>query len=434
MKRLLCIIVLMFALVCMLTSCNDNEPTVSVNDNGFVIVNGTKTEYKIHTTDEISVNADGYVVVNGVTTEIVADKDDVILVTDDGYVVVNGIKTEYKVNYECDHDYKIAGSKASTCIESGYTFSQCTRCQSLKMEEDERLSHHTFADAYACHDRQCVTPNCTHVEIATTPHEYNNEYVCRVCKDKKACDLETIARDFSADMFQQARINAGTMTGTFEIVIFDRENTLTNIENYIFSANLDKSKIVKGLFVKFDVTNGGEDVLFTIYYNFGLQFSETVSDIGVSYQGSYEVWMLEAVEANPTIVFEYSITGDPLNGSYRLSHIVAERISSGATETYRVGDNFFGTVLSGDTIKVEMFNGTGYLSYTFEETVSTHITYEAEGDTLVMICEDAIDLYNNGNAQSKYVLLKEEVGGETYFVLEASNGIYHFSYYVAERI
>ena len=69
------------------------------------------------------------------------------------------------------------------------------------------------------------------------------------------------------------------------------------------------------------------------------------------------------------------------------------------------------TVLSGDTIKVEMFNGTGYLSYTFEETVSTHITYEAKGDTLVMICEDAIDLYNNGNAQSGYILLKEEVGG-----------------------
>ena len=71
MKRLLCIIALMFALVCMLTSCSNNEPTVSVNDGGFVVV-------------------------NGVTTNIVVNKDDVILVTDDGYVVVNGIKTEYK--------------------------------------------------------------------------------------------------------------------------------------------------------------------------------------------------------------------------------------------------------------------------------------------------------------------------------------------------
>ena len=119
MKRLLYIITLMLALVFALASCGDDEPSISVNDDGYVVVNGVatkiiadkddvitvdeegyvvvngvKTEYKIHTTDEISVNADGYVVVNGVTTEIVADKDDVITVDDDGFVVVNGVTTE----------------------------------------------------------------------------------------------------------------------------------------------------------------------------------------------------------------------------------------------------------------------------------------------------------------------------------------------------
>ncbi len=113
----------MLALVCTLASCKDNELTVTVNDDGYivvngvtteiladkddvitvdgdgyVVVNGTKTEHKIHTTDEISVNADGYVVVNGVVTEIVADKDDVITVDGDGFVVVNGTKTEHKIH------------------------------------------------------------------------------------------------------------------------------------------------------------------------------------------------------------------------------------------------------------------------------------------------------------------------------------------------
>ena len=124
MKKILCIIALMLALVCALASCGDDEPSISVNDDGYVvvngvttsivadkddviivdeegyvIVNGTKTEHKIHTTDEIFVNTDGHVVVNGVTTEIVADKADVITVKD-GYLLVNGVKTEHKIYVE----------------------------------------------------------------------------------------------------------------------------------------------------------------------------------------------------------------------------------------------------------------------------------------------------------------------------------------------
>jgi hypothetical protein len=69
-----------------------------------------------------------------------------------------------------------------------------------------------------------------------------------------------------------------------------------------------ENKIVAGLFVKFDVANGTDDVLFTIYYNFGLQFSEEqASNISVTYDGS-EYWYLEVVKENKTIVFEYSVT------------------------------------------------------------------------------------------------------------------------------
>lgn len=45
----------------------------------------------------VTVNNEGYVVVNGITTNILADKDDTVLVDEDGFVVVNGVKTEYNI-------------------------------------------------------------------------------------------------------------------------------------------------------------------------------------------------------------------------------------------------------------------------------------------------------------------------------------------------
>ena len=71
---------------------------VTVDNNGFLVVNGKKTEHKVHTKDEISVSKDGYLVVNGAKTEYTVDKEDVVSLDNDGYVVVNGAKTEYKVH------------------------------------------------------------------------------------------------------------------------------------------------------------------------------------------------------------------------------------------------------------------------------------------------------------------------------------------------
>ena len=47
---------------------------------------------------EVSINADGYVVVDGVNTNILAEKEDVITLDDDGFIVVNGVKTWYRVS------------------------------------------------------------------------------------------------------------------------------------------------------------------------------------------------------------------------------------------------------------------------------------------------------------------------------------------------
>jgi hypothetical protein len=125
--------------------------------------------------------------------------------------------------------------------------------------------------------------------------------------EKISLTLEDLAEKYNEKIIAQAKSMAGAMIGNFEVVVLNKQETLENIQNYTFDSIVE-NKIVAGLFVKFDVTNGTDDVLFTIYYNFGLQFSEEqASNIRVTYDGS-EYWYLEVVEGNKTIVFEYSVT------------------------------------------------------------------------------------------------------------------------------
>jgi hypothetical protein len=181
----------------------------------------------------------------------------------------------------CTHDYKVIDTKASTCNQLGYTLSECTKCKNIKKEDETEYASHS----------------------------YNKEYACSVCGTATDCSLEILAEEYGANMLELGQLYAGTMTGEFEVVILNAEDTYLNIQNYITNPTIDPDKITAGLFVKFDVKNGGTDILFTIYYNFGLQFSEELSqDIAFSYIGSDEIWYLEVVEGNKTIAFEYSIT------------------------------------------------------------------------------------------------------------------------------
>ena len=207
-----------------------------------------------------------------------------------------------------EHNYELIASEDSTCVEKGYDLYQCADCKEFKREEKKLNAEHTYGTNATCVDRECVVVGCNHKEEATTEHNYTKKYACSVCGDKKDCSLEIIGNEFKEELLNQARLMAGHMTGNYEVVVLDKEATLANIENYTFDTTIDKTKIIAGLFVKLDVTMGGEEIAFTIYYNFGLQFGEEQKeDIGVTYDGS-EIWYLEVVDGDETILFEYSIT------------------------------------------------------------------------------------------------------------------------------
>ena len=47
MKKLLCLIAFILALACAFASCGSEDPNITINEDGYVVVNGIKTEYKV---------------------------------------------------------------------------------------------------------------------------------------------------------------------------------------------------------------------------------------------------------------------------------------------------------------------------------------------------------------------------------------------------
>ena len=189
--------------------------------------------------------------------------------------------------------------------------SLCDKCEENYtdgIDVDTKKCMHQYASLATCVDRACTTNGCEHIEVATTEHEYTKEYVCKNCKAAKSCTLEVMGEDFHDEIMAQARKNAGILTGDFEVVVLGKEETMLHLQKYIISENFDETKLVGGLFVKFNIDFFGEPYT-TVYYNFGLQFSdEQLSDVTFTHPDVEEEWLLEVVEGNKTILFEYSIT------------------------------------------------------------------------------------------------------------------------------
>ncbi len=160
-----------------------NKDEITVSDDGYVIVNGIKTQYKIHTTDEIYVNADGYVVVNGVVTSIVADKGDVITIDEDGYLVVNGVKTKYEVKNK-NHtfsEWKLYNENETDCEKKLY-YRVCAGCSTLEWKEGK----------YEDHSWNVVTT------YPTCQAEGYDTKTCRNCGKVEVCNETPIAdHDYS---------------------------------------------------------------------------------------------------------------------------------------------------------------------------------------------------------------------------------------------
>jgi len=70
--KTVCILLILIVALFSFTACDEyvmEEPVITVNGDGYLVVNGALTEHRIHVTDEVGVSGDGYLTVNGVKTE-----------------------------------------------------------------------------------------------------------------------------------------------------------------------------------------------------------------------------------------------------------------------------------------------------------------------------------------------------------------------------
>ena len=142
-------------------------PTLEISDDGYWIINGSKTEYK-------AIGADGDDGKDGVTPTVE--------ISGDGYWIINGIKTEHKAigtdgkdgkdgkdgeNVSCDcakceHSYVEYLLLESTCA-SYKAFLMCELCDNMIVTEKEPIIEHEYQAVVTratCSDQGYVTYTC----------------------------------------------------------------------------------------------------------------------------------------------------------------------------------------------------------------------------------------------------------------------------------
>ena len=205
MKKLISLILLVLAAVCLFTACGllpGDSKDVVIIEGGYLVVNGVKTEYKVDSDDVIEI-VDGYLVVNGNKTEHMIYTEPVVSVIDgyvavngnktehqvktedvveiiDGYVVINGVKTEIFVA-ECNHSWTRVTTKP-TCKEGGYDTLTCALCgKSIRENETAKLEH-SYATDYSFDDNQ-HWHKCTGCDAKgdIAVHSPDNDNNCSIC-------------------------------------------------------------------------------------------------------------------------------------------------------------------------------------------------------------------------------------------------------------
>lgn len=216
MKKILCVCFLLLMFAISLSACDNQtiEPTITVSEDGYVIVNGVKTEHKVHTEPTITV-VDGYVAVNGVKTEYEVNTADIITI-EDGYLVVNGVKTEHEVKNK-NHsfsDWKLYNEDVTDCEKKLY-YRTCSACSTIEWKEGQYEDHafSTVTTPATCQAKGYDTKTCNacgKVEVCNeTPiaeHDFKTSYItdnsfhwhkCSMCdtttiKEEHICDSNNI--------------------------------------------------------------------------------------------------------------------------------------------------------------------------------------------------------------------------------------------------
>ena len=250
MKKFLILLALTFAVAFAFSACNmlpgapsEKEDVITVED-GYLVVNGVKTDYQVKTDDVIEV-VDGYVVVNGVKTQYKVDTPDVIEVIG-GYVYVNGVKTDIYVP-DCNHTWTTT-TTAPTCTAGGYDTKTCTLCgKSVKDNETAKLDHN-YATTYSFDDNNHWF-GCTGCDAKkdTAAHTPDDDGICTVCQTPISATPGVIY-DISADGTYAEVIGYNGTASKVKIAAEYNGLPVTNIYDFAFSgADISSVSVPEGV-------------------------------------------------------------------------------------------------------------------------------------------------------------------------------------------
>lgn len=437
MKKLLCVLVFVIMVLGTLVACEggmipnpDNngnngnsapkEDVITVED-GYLVVNGVKTEHKVHTEPTLSV-IDGYVAVNGVKTEYKVDVDDVITVVD-GYLVVNGKKTEFKVDTpdvieiidgyvvvngvktdifvpSCNHSWTTV-TTAPTCTAGGYDTKTCSLCGKSIVENETAKLDHIYSTSYSFDDTHHWY-GCTgcDAEKDKSTHTPDDDGICTVCQTPISATPGVIY-DVSADgTYAEVIGYEGTATkvkiaseynglpvkniynnafmgkNITDVVIPD---SVTSIGDLSFASCTNLNSVVIGN----GVTNIGYSAFSWCTNLNSLMIGNSVMSIGErAFYNCYSIGTLVIPDSVKTIG-TYAFAFEPGPYRYALNSVV---IGSGVTS---IGDGAFyycsslTSVVIGDNVKSIGSNAFGRCG----------LEYVSIPDSVVEIDKTAFNLY-----------------------------------------
>ena len=274
----------------------DNEAIITVED-GYLVVNGVKTEYKVD---------------DGKEPEV---KEDVIEVID-GYVVVNGVKTDIFVP-NCNHSWTTV-TTAPTCKEGGYDTLTCSLCgKSVRENETAQLAHN-FSTTYSFDDNnhwfKCTGCDMTKDKATHNPDDDNN---CTACGTPLSATPGVIY-DVSADgTYAEVIEYKGTAT---KVKIASEYNGLPvkNIYNNAFYYNTTITSVI----IPDSVTSIGDYAFKGCSSIISMVIPDSVITIG---QGAFYAdntvihSSLESVVIGNSVA---SIGDSAFNGCFKLTSIV----------------------------------------------------------------------------------------------------------------
>ena len=253
-----------------------------------VLVSGNKENS--NTPDEIIISKDGYLVVNGVKTEHKIEKSnhsfgEWIAYGDNNSdcaqtiyyrVCADCSKYEWKQGSYDDHDFETVIT-APTCVSGGFDTNTCKKCGKVEITNEIESVNHTYLDQYMSdgehHWKQCcVCPYTTDKEM----HSLGEDGTCSICGALLGA-TEGVTYDISSD-------------GTYAVVV----GYLGNSTTVIIASEYDglpvtaiyteafKNTAIKTVVIPNSITSIGENAFYGCTALSKIVIGNSVTSIGKS--------------------------------------------------------------------------------------------------------------------------------------------------------